>query len=189
VERALGEKGELKIIMHALDDWVGRISRKDPSKKISEIAEEIENSIRKLERVAREGARSVHPLRGETEDLCLEPNEGHTGKEKESQEDREYQSTLSVSLLDFLNCTEGKISESEDPPILVNASNEGKKFSEEEHRTWEKLPVKTGGEGAAELKTNTAQDENSECLIPGQAEKLFGTAYERVTFPLTSLAC
>jgi hypothetical protein len=93
VERALGEEGGSKVIMRALDDWVGRISRKDPSKKISEIAEEIEDSIRELEQVAREGACSVCPPGGEVEDFCLRPNEAHTGKEEESQEDLEHQYT------------------------------------------------------------------------------------------------
>jgi hypothetical protein len=55
MERALGEEDGSKAITCALDDWVGRISRKNPSKKISEIAEEIKESICELEQLAREG--------------------------------------------------------------------------------------------------------------------------------------
>jgi hypothetical protein len=60
VERALGEEDESKAIIGALDDWVERISRKNPNKKISEIVEAVEESICKLERFPRR--RDSRPL-------------------------------------------------------------------------------------------------------------------------------
>jgi hypothetical protein len=106
VEKALGKEEESEAIIRALDDWVGRISRKSPNKEISEIVEAVEEAICKLEWLSREEARSICSPEKGIVNPRFKPNEVHAGKREELLESWERQHAPLAPPLNLLDDTE-----------------------------------------------------------------------------------